>query len=158
MPVPQKMERAQFGDLEVRVVPFAAVPASRLNARIICVLGPALGPLFVAAMSGDVLAALKDMDLDKLGPTVREVFAAIAEPEAHDALMLAVFAQTTVVAGGRKHELTSVEAINRAFDGHERHLYPALWFALRVNLSRFMPGSASDADAEPQEETASPSS
>jgi hypothetical protein len=122
-------------DLECVVVPFPALHALGLLARLMRSLGPALGALHNADEADD---------LSKLAPALASL-----TPEEIKALALEILKQTHVWiddgsgTGRRKIELATPQKVDLVFSGRVKTLFRVLGLALRVNFASFVDGSAS---------------
>ena len=124
--------------LPFRVVPFSAYHALGLLARLAKAIGPAL-----SSLSGyDANTDLKD-----LAPALRVAFAALDPAEAQ-VLTLEILKLTSVLLDdgtgkpAPRVELNTKEKFDRVFSGRLKTLFKVLGFALRVNFSDFIAGSA----------------
>lgn len=123
---------------EFTVVPFPALHALGLLARLMKSVGPALG----AIGGGDELT-----DISKIAPAL----AALSPVEAQN-LALEILKGTFVYVddGGkvpRKFELGVREKFDAVFNGRIKTMFKALGLALRANFAGFTDGSESEPSA-----------
>lgn len=133
--------------------PLKAYP---LSARVGGILLPAFGKF----MALGIKDAEKFFELDaaKLFPILEPVLSALGRAENED-LPGKLLAGTMVQMADERGEMSLVylntpEGINRAFQGRGMTLYKALWFAVEVNFSDFMPGARSPSQTKASAETA----
>jgi hypothetical protein len=131
-PVPETID-----GLEFTVVPFPALHALGLLARLMKSIGPALSALGNADESEDI---------SKIAPAL----AALSPSEAQS-LALEILSGTFVWLddgkGPRKFELGKKEKFDAVFNGRIRTMFKVLGLALRANFAGFTDGSESEPSA-----------
>ncbi len=131
-----KTEEREIDGLKVSSTQLGAWKALDLTPRIGRVLAPALEKL--AAVPGDKLT---NADLTLVAPVLGALFARTDGKEIQ-ALVKDLLVNTSVIADGRKVELTTAGAIDSVFGGDVMSLCRVVWFVLTLNYSDFIGAAA----------------
>lgn len=116
--------------LEVTVVELPARVAIKLGAKLARTIGPAL-----ARTKGIDMAS----DIATLAPALFTLGESL-DDKTFDELLLEVFKQTSVIADGRKTELTTIAKIDSTFGANKTALMKAAAFTVEVNFGDFFAG------------------
>jgi hypothetical protein len=131
-----KTEDKDIGGLRFTCTQFPALHATALFARLLKILGPALG----AIMKLDPAAQLEDVALE-----LASAFGALNPDDVPD-LVLRILTGTAVLVpdagGGRQIALNKKENIDAVFSGSLMTMFQATGFALQVNYRDFRSGGA----------------
>jgi len=130
-------ETKTIGDLEVTVTAFLPIPAMELQARLLKIVGPALGMLGKVTM---------DSDVKELGPLIGTALMNV-QPGELPALVRDVLKSTSVVYRGKNLTLDKIDTINIVFAGRLRAMYEVIGFTLMVNFSDFFEDGLDDRSA-----------
>lgn len=134
-----KRETREIDGLHFATEQLPATKAFILFGRVAKVVGPALG----------ALAKLDpNTPLDGSAAELAGAFAAIDMDEA-SRLVPDILSRTTVDLDGKHESLMAPGAIDRVFSGRLGTMFKALVFALQVNYSDFLQGSAPAASQLP---------
>lgn len=132
-----KTESTTVDDIEFKTTQLPAMRAFALLARLVKLIGPAMG-----ALAGMDMAA----DLTTAAPALAGALSGLDPDEATE-LARQILVNTTALVrdqggGLREVSLNSNESINQIFSGRVRAMLTVLVHAIRVNYQDFSVGSA----------------
>lgn len=134
-----KKETREIDGLTFTTSQLPAMASFTLFGRLVKAVGPAFG-------------ALSKLDpstpLDGAAGELAGAFSAIDVDEA-TRLVPQILSRTTVAISGRHENLQASGAVDRVFSGRLGTMFKVLVFALQVNYSDFLPGSAQAASQLP---------
>ena len=140
MSVNVEAKEKEIDGLRFTCVPFAAMRATKLSARLGRLLGPSFSPLAYAVskhgeqLDDDVLLTLAG---GVLGTTMEKL-----DDDTAEATFLAILAGTSAVVDGKRVDITDVQEFDRVFTGRNPTVFKAAYFALGVNYAGFTEGSS----------------
>lgn len=125
--------------LDFTVVPFPALHALGLMARLMKSLGPVLS-----------LEDAEDADFSKVAPALAQLNPAEAQALALE-LLKGTFVYLQVVEGqpAKKFELGTREKFDAVFNGRMRTMFKVIGLAMKANFAGFSDGSESETGAPP---------
>ena len=126
-----KTEPVEIDGIKFETTQFPAMAAFRLMARLIKVIGPAMGVL---------KGATKDTTLESLAPALGAALSNVSPDEAQS-IALEILKCTTAEVGGVLIGLTGQAPVDQVFSGRLSMLFKVLAHALKVNYGDFSEGS-----------------
>lgn len=123
----------EFDTLKVTYVPMPIMDASALDSRVLALVLPLIGT-FKDMLGPDVDLSKLDIDLMLLSSTMAKVLSGLTRDAQNQLVVDSLKGCTVLKEGQAPVEITSTDAVNRAFQGCElATLYRAIFESWRFN-------------------------